>query len=138
MLTGLIGAIGAMMALRDRAKNVGSYHVFASLMAAAALPLKPEVRLYPPEVVKGVDERFKWDETEPELFVLGLLDVVLKGWKGVFPEYFEKASLKLQGHWGEFEVLKPVLELGTEGASLYWASTPEPNCHNAAGGIRWL
>lgn len=138
MLTGLIGAIGAMMALRDRTKSGGSYHDFASLMAAAALPLKQEVGLYPPEVVRRVDERFKWDETGPELFVLELLDVVLKGWKGVFSEYFEKESLKFEGHWGEFEVLKPALELGTEGASPYWATAPEPNCHSDAGEIGWL
>lgn len=107
-------------------------------MAAAALPLKQEVRLYPPEVLRTVDERFKWDNTGPELFVLELLDVVLKGWKGVFPEYFDMVSLKLKGHWGDFEVLKPVLELGTEGVSLYWTSAPEPNCHNEARKVEWL
>lgn len=51
MLTGLIGAIGAMMAIRDRTKRGGSYHVFASLMAAASLHLKPELGLYAPPVV---------------------------------------------------------------------------------------
>ena len=36
MLTGLIGATGAMMSLRDRARHEGSYHVLASLAAASA------------------------------------------------------------------------------------------------------
>lgn len=52
MLTGLVGAIGTMMAIRDRSRHGGSYHVFASLMTAAALHLKPEVGLYSPEVVE--------------------------------------------------------------------------------------
>jgi crotonobetainyl-CoA:carnitine CoA-transferase CaiB-like acyl-CoA transferase len=41
MLTGLIGAIGTMMSIRDRAREGGSYHVFATLMSAAALHLEP-------------------------------------------------------------------------------------------------
>ncbi|KAF0646003.1 hypothetical protein FPSE5266_08165 [Fusarium pseudograminearum] len=59
MLTGLIGAIGAMMAIRDRARQGGSYHVFASLMAAAGLHLKPEIGLYSPEVVEKCNQKFK-------------------------------------------------------------------------------
>ncbi|KAF0322546.1 hypothetical protein GQ607_010209 [Colletotrichum asianum] len=141
MLTGLIGAIGAMMAIRDRARQGGSYHVFASLMAAAALPLQPDVGLYSHEAVKQCDERFQWVETGPELFVLELLDVVLKGWADVFPEHFGPSSpwfTQLKGEWGSFELLKPVLQLATPEESPYWSSAPEPNCHHDSPSMSWL
>ncbi|KAI8311621.1 Succinate--hydroxymethylglutarate CoA-transferase [Colletotrichum sp. SAR11_240] len=141
MLTGLIGAIGAMMAIRDRARQGGSYHVFASLMAAAALPLQPDVGLYSPEAVKQCNERFQWVETGPELFVLELLDVVLKGWADVFPEHFGPESpwfTQLKGEWGSFELLKPVLQLATPEESPYWSSAPEPNCHHDSPSMSWL
>lgn len=141
MLTGLIGAIGAMMAIRDRARHGGSYHVFASLMAAAALHLQPEVGLYSPAAVKQCDERFQWGKTGPEHFVLELLDVVLKGWSDVFPQHFGPASpwiTQLQGEWGDFELLKPVIQLETPEESPYWSSAPEPNCHHDSGSLSWL
>lgn len=141
MLTGLIGAIGAMMAIRDRTRQGGSYHVFASLMAAAAMHLQPDVGLYSPEAVKQCNERFQWGETGPELFVLELLDVVLKGWAYVFPEHFGPKSpwfTQLKGEWGKFELLKPVLKLATPDESPHWSSAPEPNCHHDSPSLSWL
>ncbi len=137
MLTGLIGAIGAMMAIRDRARQGGSYQVFASLLAAAALPLQREIGLYSPEIVKECNERFKWDVMGPDLFVLELLDVVLKGWKEVFQDYFEKTSTTLRGSWGEFQLLRPVLQLSTPNVSPDWGFAPEPNCYHSSGTITW-
>ena len=141
MLTGLIGAIGAMMAIRDRARQGGSYHVFASLMAAAAFPLDLKVGLYSPEAVKTCNDEFGWGETTPALFVLELLDVVLNGWKKVFPAWFTDDSplmTKLKGSWGEFQLLKPVLQLASPEVSPHWSSAPEANCHHASGAISWL
>ncbi|RSL43904.1 hypothetical protein CEP54_014897 [Fusarium duplospermum] len=114
MLTGLIGFIGTMMAIRDRARQGGSYHVFASLMAAAALHPSPEVGLYSPEVVQSCNDKFGWNETGPDLFMLELLDVVLKGWSQVMPKYLGEDSpymSTLKGDWGQFQVLKPVVQL---------------------------
>ncbi len=70
-----------MMAIRDRTRHGGSYHVFASLMAAAAFPLDPAVGLYPPDVVERCNKNFQWAPTDPSLFVMELLDVVLRSWK---------------------------------------------------------
>ena len=131
MLTGLVGAIGTMMAIRDRARQGGSYHVFASLMTAAALHLQPEVGLYSQEVVDDCNKKFKWDKTNPEHFVLELLDVVLKGWREAMPKLSEQESTymaKLSGEWGQLEVLKPVIQLNDEKASPFFSSAPEPNC----------
>ncbi|CAG9988174.1 unnamed protein product [Clonostachys byssicola] len=141
MLTGLIGAIGTMMAIRDRARQGGSYHVFASLMAAAALHLSPEVGLYSPEAVQGCNQKFGWDETGPELFVLELLDVVLKGWSRAMPKYSGEDSpyiSTLKGDWGEFQVLKPVIQLSDVNASPYFSSAPEPNCYRGSDAMAWL
>lgn len=141
MLTGLIGAIGTMMAIRDRARQGGSYHVFASLMTVASLHLKPEVGMYAPSVVERCKEKFKWDETGPDLFVLELLDVALKGWESVMPTYFERNSphtTTLTGEWGEFEVLNPVARLASVETSPHYTTAPEPNCYRESGGITWL
>lgn len=140
MLTGLIGAIGTMMAIRDRARQGGSYHVFASLMAAASLHLSPEVGLYSPEVVQGCQEKFAWEQTSPELFVLELLDVVLKAWDKAMPKSFGEDSpymSTLKGDWGEFEVLKPVVQLSDKNASPYYSSAPEPNCYHGSTAMAW-
>ena len=141
MLTGLIGAIGTMMAIRDRGSKVGSYHVFASLMAAAALLLQPEIGLYSPELVQKCDKTFNWDNSDPSLFVLELLDIVLKGWKGKFPEYFAKDSpwmTELKNDWGQFRLLKPVVRLANEDSSPSWLTAPQANCWSDSGTIAWL
>lgn len=140
MLTGLVGAIGAMMAIRDRARQGGSYHVFASLMTAAALHLKPEVGLYSPEVVEECNQRFKWDPIGADLFVLELLDVVLKGWRTAMPKVYRQDSpyvTTLKGDWGEFEVLKPVLQLIESACSPCFSSAPGPNCYRNSSIIGW-
>lgn len=141
MLTGLIGAIGTMMALRDRARQGGSYHVFASLLAAAEFLLQPEVGLYPPEVVQKVDEKFKWGALDPSLFVFELLQVVIEGWKKTLPEYFAPDSpftTTLKGEWGDFEILKPVLRFADAAVSPNWLTAPEPNCWREADAISFL
>jgi len=140
MLTGLIGAVGTMMAIRDRARQGSSYHVFASLMTAAALHLKPEVGLYTPKVVEACNQKFKWDETGSDLFVLELLDVVLKGWKQAIPKFSGRESpymSTLEGEWGEFEVLKPVVQLSDTKSSPCYLSAPEPNCYRSSGAMAW-
>ncbi|RGP81368.1 hypothetical protein FLONG3_512 [Fusarium longipes] len=140
MLTGLVGALGTMVAIRDRVQKGGSYHVFASLMTAAGLHLEPEVGLYPPKVVEECNSKFKWDETGPDLFVLELLDAVLKGWKEVVPKFTEQDSSymsRLKGEWGELEVLKPVVQLGDATTSPYYSSAPEPNCFRGSHESAW-
>nr|RBQ87620.1 hypothetical protein FVER53263_00021 [Fusarium verticillioides] len=140
MLTGLIGCIGTMMAIRDRARQGGSYRVFASLMAAASLHLSPEVGLYSPEVVQRCQEKFGWNDTSPDLFVLELLDVVLKAWAKEMPESFGEDSpfmSTLKGDWGEFQVLKPVVQLSEKNASPYYSSASEPNCSRESTAVAW-
>lgn len=141
MLTGMIGAIGAMMALRDRARKGGSYHVQAALMSAAAYLLDKEVGLYPPEVVKKCDDKFQWDKSGPDQFVLELLDIALKGWKNQFPELFNAGSpimTEKTSDWGTFRVLNPVVHLEDDKVSPRYTMAPEPNCKRRVEQIAWL
>jgi hypothetical protein len=59
MITGLIGALSTLIAIRNCAQNEGSYYIFALLTAAIAYPLKPEIGLYNPEVVDQVYKKFQ-------------------------------------------------------------------------------
>ncbi|GKU14766.1 unnamed protein product [Fusarium langsethiae] len=51
MTTGALGAVGTLLALRDRATKGGSYAVHASLVAVNTYALRPDVGLYSPETV---------------------------------------------------------------------------------------
>ncbi|KAJ5778197.1 Succinate--hydroxymethylglutarate CoA-transferase [Penicillium odoratum] len=140
MMTGLIGALGALMSIRDRARNGGSYHVFASLLAAAAYPLNPEIGLYSPDVVKRVDEKFKWESMDASLFVFELLDVAMRGWKRVFPDIYSRDSpftVTLEGEWGTFDLLKPVVNLVDEEVTPRWLTAPVPHCWHDSATISW-
>lgn len=143
MSTGLVGALGALMALRDRARTGGSYRVTSSLVKADAVSLEPEIGLYSPEVVQKSNELFKWGHIGPEQFVIEILLVVMDGWKRVFPQYFQAggdesllASYK-EGAWGAMGLLKPVTSLSDESATPRWLTAPVPNCYHDQG-IQWL
>lgn len=140
MLTGLIGALGAMMAVRDRARHGGSYHVQSSLVAADTISLSPEVGLYSPEVVRKNAEKFQWDVMDSSLYVSELLLVMIKGWKRVFPEYFGENSpfmTTLEGDWARFDLIKPVVTLGDRDATPRWLTAPVPHCYYNSD-ISWL
>lgn len=103
MTTGLVGALGALLSLRDRAVHGGSYHIVSSLVAADSISLHPEIGLYSPDVVRETAETFQWESMDPSQYVSELLVVVLNGWKKVYPEYFAEDSPVLtrfpETHW---------------------------------------
>lgn len=141
MTTGLVGALGALMALRDRTRNGGSYLVNSSLVAADAISLRPEIGLYSPDVVSKNQDTFQWDVMEPSQYVSELLMVVMKGWKRVYPEYFASDSPFMAsfetGHWGRLQLLAPVVRLGDETSTPRWNSPPVPHCYYDSN-ISWL
>ncbi|RBR11555.1 hypothetical protein FVER53590_13864 [Fusarium verticillioides] len=59
MTTGALGAVGTLVALRDRATKGGSYAVHASLVAVNAFALRSDVGLYSPETVAECAKRFQ-------------------------------------------------------------------------------
>ncbi|KAE8318250.1 alpha methylacyl-CoA racemase [Aspergillus transmontanensis] len=141
MTTGLLGALGALMALRDRTRHGGSYRVLSSLVAADAISLLPEIGLYSADVVRKNAETFQWGVMEPSQYVSELLMVVLDGWRKVFPEYFSPKSPIMttfeKGHWGHMQLLSPVVRLGDCAATPRWTTGPVPHCYYDRH-ISWL
>ncbi|KAI9835610.1 MAG: hypothetical protein M1819_002061 [Sarea resinae] len=141
MTTGLVGALGAMMALRDRATKGGSYHIVSSLVSADAIALEPEVGLYPLDQVQKTAEKFEFVPTDPGQFVSEILANVCDGWKKGLPGYLDEDSPLMthysDGPWAPQTILKPVVRLGDEKATPRWSSAPVPNCHHDRN-ITWL
>ncbi|KAL4811899.1 CoA-transferase family III domain-containing protein [Aspergillus spinulosporus] len=144
MNTGLIGALGTLMALRDRARHGGSYRVTSSLVKADVIALEPEIGLYSPAVVEKTSEMFQWGHIGPEQFVTEILLVVMDGWKRVFPQYFGTGKESLltsfesgEGPWVNMSILRPVVRLGDKSVSPRWLTPSVPNCFHEKG-IQWL
>ncbi|OQE40135.1 hypothetical protein PENCOP_c006G02570 [Penicillium coprophilum] len=142
MTTGLVGALGAIMALRDRARLGGSYRVTSSLVKADAISLEPEIGLYSPEVVERSNQLFKWGPINSSQFVIEILLVVMDGWKRVFPQYFETGTTSLMtsfedGPWGRVDILKPVVQLSDSVVTPRWLTPSVPHCYHPQN-IQWL
>jgi hypothetical protein len=134
MTTGLLGALGALMAIRDRAVKGGSYHVMSSLVAADNISLEQEVGLYPLDVVHKTAEKFGFVPTTPDQFVTEILFQVVDGWKKGRPGYVDEDSPLMvtfeEGPWGRQTLLKPVVRLGDDAATPRWTSPSVPNCYH--------
>lgn len=139
MMTGVVGALATMLAIRDRALNGGSYHVVSSLVAGDTILLDPEVGLYPMDVAQKTLEEFKFERSSPDQFVSEILLQVVDGWKRVFPEYLARDSPFMTSFtdtpWGQMEILKPVAKLADEEATPRWKTGPVPICQNS--NISW-
>ncbi|KAJ5718712.1 hypothetical protein N7488_004358 [Penicillium malachiteum] len=141
MTTGVVGALGAMMAVRDRAIKGGSYHVVSSLVAADTIALEKEIGLYPPEVVAQTVEKFGFVPSTSDQFVSEIMIQVIDGWKRGLPKYLDEDSHLMtdyqHGPWGQHKLLKPVAKLGDERATPRWTTPAVPNCYHAKD-IQWL
>ncbi|RMD42804.1 hypothetical protein DV735_g2356, partial [Chaetothyriales sp. CBS 134920] len=143
MTTGLVGALAAMIAVRERAVRGGSYNITSALVAAGTAALDPDVGLYPLDVVRATAERFSFPPTTPDQYAWELLASVIDGWKRdvVGVELDENKSKLLttfeDGHWGKQSILKPVAKLDSEEASPSWTSCPVPHGYNGWG-TTWI
>ncbi|KAL3426888.1 putative alpha methylacyl-CoA racemase [Phlyctema vagabunda] len=143
MTTGLVGALGAMMALRDRATQGGSYHVHSSLTAVNTFALRPEIGLYAPATVAEGHSRFQWAPMRGAHHVFELLFTVWDGWKRVFGEQLkEDSGLFLSFENSAFQgkrlsILRPVVDLGGE-SSPVWRSPSVPYCYQKREEVAWL
>ncbi|KAK7977146.1 hypothetical protein PG988_004636 [Apiospora saccharicola] len=132
MTCGLLGAVGTLKALRDRAVHGGSYVVHSSLAAVNTMALRPEVGLYPRETVKECAERFQWAEMRGAHHVLDLLVTVWAGWKRVLGSYLEEGSGWFQTYEkSEFDgqslsLLKPVVSFSDKASSPEWKTPSKP------------
>lgn len=134
MVTGLVGALAAMMAVRDRAVKGGSYHVTSSLVAADSISLDEQVGLYPINVVEHTARRLSFPDTSPDQYVSEVLVSVVQGWKKALPGYLDEDSKLMttfeDGFWGRQTIMKPVARLGEEKSTPMWTSPPVPHCHH--------
>lgn len=142
MSTGVLGALGTLIALRDRATKGGSYSVHSSLTGVNAYALREDVGLYPVEIVKECQERFQWQSMRGSHHVLDLIVTVWKGWKKVFGEYLDEKS----GWFQSFEnsafdgrklsILKPIAQI--DGVSNGWKSSSLPYGAEKPSTLSWL
>lgn len=134
MVTGIVGALAAMIAVRDRAIKGGSYHVSSSLVAADAFSLGKEVGLYPLNVVQETAQRLAFPDTTPDQFVSEVLVSVVNGWKKDLPGYLDEDSKLMTtfdgGFWGRQTIMKPVARLDDDESTARWTSPPVPYCHH--------
>ncbi|RMZ83257.1 hypothetical protein DV738_g1235, partial [Chaetothyriales sp. CBS 135597] len=143
MIAGLAGALAAMIAVRDRAVNGGSYHVSSALVAAGTVTLREEVGLYPLKVVQDTAKRFGFQPTTPDQYAYEVLANVIEGWKrGVVADALSENKSKFMttfedGHWGRHTILKPVPQLGNAKASPSWTSPSVPYAQHARD-TTWL
>ncbi|KAJ4147320.1 hypothetical protein LMH87_001852 [Akanthomyces muscarius] len=131
MLSGAVGVIDTMLALRDRAKHGGSYHATVSLTAVDAAQLEEAVGLYQPEIVKKIQDRYQFGPMTPDLHVEELLYVLGKAWKensdvlsrdGYMDHFSETA-------WGkDHAILSPIVAYGNGSATPRWLHGPVPYC----------
>lgn len=142
MITGLVGALGAMIAVRDRATKGGSYYVQSSLVAADTFALEKEIGLYPPEVVSETISRCGFVPISPEQYVSEILLSVVDGWKKGLPGALDEDSkymltIGTEGPWGKQTLLKPVAQLGRVESTPTWTTPAVPNCYHDSN-IKWL
>lgn len=143
MSTGVLGAVGAMLGLKRRAVEGGSYYAHASLAGVNAYALTEEIGLYPETTVEECKARFQWAEMRGQHHVLDLLVTVYSGWKRVLGEYLQPAS----GWFQSFEesafggktlsILKPVVQLEGDDASVEWKTSSVPYAYEKANEVKF-
>lgn len=143
MTTGVLGAVGALLALRDRATKGGSYAVHASLVAVNAFALRSDVGLYSPETVAECARRFQWAEMRGSHHVLDLMMTVWDGWKRVLGR-----ELAEDGGWyqsfetsafdgNKLSILRPVVRLSDDEVTPRWKTPSVPYAYEKAEAVKF-
>ncbi|SCV38951.1 related to acyl-CoA transferases/carnitine dehydratase [Fusarium fujikuroi] len=143
MTTGVLGAVGALLALRDRATKGGSYAVHASLVAVNAFALRSDVGLYSPETVAECAKRFQWAKMRGSHHVLDLMMTVWDGWKRVLGR-----ELAEDGGWyqsfetsafdgNRLSILKPVVSLSDDEVTPRWKTPSVPYAYEKAEAVKF-
>lgn len=140
MLTGAVGALVTLLSIRDRSRQGGSYHAHVALTAIDTAQLEEGVGLYQPEVVKQIQEKYKFAPMRPEHMVTDILDIVLKAWKENSDvlerdDFFVKFAETPFGK--NHKILAPGWRFDAEEASPRWTHGPVPNGGHP-GRLQWL
>ncbi|KAE9574314.1 Succinate--hydroxymethylglutarate CoA-transferase [Colletotrichum fructicola] len=145
MSTGVLGAVGAMLGLKRRAVEGGSYYSHASLTGVNAYALTEEVGLYPEATVEECKQRFQWGEMRGSHHVLDLLVTVWNGWQRVLGDYLQPESDWFQSfHDSAFDkkrlsILKPVVKFkGEQDTTPEWKKPSVPYANERAETVKFL
>lgn len=137
MLSGAVCVIDVMMALRDRASSGGSYHGTVALAALDTVQLEEVVGLYPPEVVKKIQDTYEFAPMTPDLHVEELLGLLVDAWNA------KSDILKRPGYMAEFktpfgeghQILSPLINYGNNSATPRWDHGPVPYIYSNS--VKW-
>lgn len=138
MVTGSTGVVGVLLALRDRAIKGGSYHIDMSLTAINMVQLTEPFGLYPPEIVKKLQDKYQWGHMSPDLNMDEMLSLVIKSW------FQHSDLLNKEDYFVNFEdspfgrnlrILKPILKFANESTTPVWKHSPVPYLHHKE--VRW-
>ncbi|KZL77624.1 alpha methylacyl-CoA racemase (acyl-CoA transferases/carnitine dehydratase) [Colletotrichum tofieldiae] len=145
MSTGVLGAVGAMLGLKRRAVEGGSYYSHASLTGVNAYALTEDVGLYPKSTVEECKQRFQWGEMRGAHHVLDLLVTVWNGWKKVLGDYLNPEGDWFQSFDGSafdkkrLTILRPVVKFERESETTpEWKTPSVPYAYQKAESVRFL
>ncbi|KAI8148896.1 CoA-transferase family III domain-containing protein [Fennellomyces sp. T-0311] len=132
LLTGVLGAVSILCALRDRSRKGGSYSVVASLTAYNMFCVSDEVGIYPSEIVQEVERTFEFGPIKPSDNVSDLLVKVVTAWKKKRPDHMDfegKYFIGFEdGPFGRTRLLAPVAQI--EKYPSKWDHPPRPYGHD--------
>ncbi|PHH67874.1 hypothetical protein CDD82_1039 [Ophiocordyceps australis] len=137
MLSGAAGAINIMLALRDRATKGGSYHSIVALTSVDTVQLEEEYGLYPPEIVKKIQDRYKFDPITPDLHVEELMALTLKAWVKESDVFARDGYMStFSTPWGKkHSILSPIVKYDNESSNPHWLRGPRPYCFDE--NVKW-
>lgn len=139
MLTGAVGTLVTLLCIRDRMKFGGSYQAHVALTSLDTAQLEPEVGLYPPQIVKQVQEKLNFGPMRAHHMVIDLLDNVIQAWRentdvlerGKYFVHFETVFGR------RHSILAPGWTCDNEKASPAWSHGPVAN-GGEPGVLPWL
>jgi hypothetical protein len=134
MSTGLLAALTAMCAIRDRATLGGSYHGHSALTGYDMATLTPDVRLYQREIVQRIQEKYRFAPWSSDAHVAPLYYEILRAWEASSDHmkneaFFVHFSGSVFG--ADLRVLAPVVRYEDEAINPRWTSPPVPFCYHA-------
>ncbi|KAK5989633.1 Acetyl-coenzyme A transferase nodX-like protein [Cladobotryum mycophilum] len=138
MLSGAVGVIDTMLALRDRAKYGGSYHATVALTAIDTAQLEEVVGLYSPDIVQEIQNKYEFAPMTPDLHVEELLYILSDAW-AKNSDILKRADYMAnfaETDWGNnHAILSPIVQYENSAASPHWTHGPVPYC--ASEDVTW-
>lgn len=131
MLSGAVGVIDVLLALRDRAIKGGSYHAAVALTAIDTAHLERDVGLYPPETVQKIQDKHGFAKITPDQMMSEILEIVLHAWEKSTPLVTQDdlfVTFKKTPFGEDHRMLAPVVKFETKATNPGYKWGPVPYC----------